>query len=91
MTTLQKCAAAAIAQVFYNTDTVADSISLGMQYISELRFNKLKIDLFLYRIRVTSYVMRIPLVNKRKPMLIGSDESEFTLVQACNYYGEVNQ
>ena len=88
---LQLAAAVGIIHVVYATETVADCLSLGAQYLSDARRCKLKTDLFLYRIRVTSYIMRIPLVDKKRPILDGSEENAYTLVNACNYYGEVNR
>lgn len=88
---LQLVAAMSIVHVIYETETIADCLSLGAQYLSDAKRCKLKTDLFLYRIRVTSYIMRVPLVDRRKPILDGSEESAFTLVNACNYYGEVGK
>lgn len=88
---LQLAAAVGIIHVVYATETVADCLSLGAQYLSDARRCKLKTDLFLYRIRVTSYIMRIPLVDKKRPILDGSEENAYTLVNACNYYGEVSR
>lgn len=57
-----------------------------IQTIQSCKVDLLKIDLFLYRIRICSYVNNIRLAPKYNPILVGSDEVAFTKVNSVFEY-----
>lgn len=67
------------------TEQLAYAVAVKNKYKTEMFYA----DLFLYQVRVATYVRRIHLANPINPVLQGSDEAAYTIVNEGFYYGDV--
>lgn len=73
--------------IMTSTESIADITNVCINTINEMRVNRLFCDLYLYKVRLFSYIRKFRLAPLTTPILQGSDEKAFTIVDSRLFYG----
>lgn len=85
---LIKTAMLMIHNVMTSAEEITDIIMNCNSAIEDLRKQLLRCDIFLYKMRVSSYFLGRRLAPLKNPVLAGSDESAYTVVESKLFYGD---
>lgn len=77
-----------IHSIMTSADDITDIILNCNTLIEDLRKQLLRCDIFLYKMRVSSYFLGRRLAPLANPILAGSEESAYTIVDSKLFYGD---